>query len=235
MENSQIRVQLQDWMGSDRAIANAAWTSSTEDSKKELKTDDDVRRVVKMLADLSHSVPFESVIFRFHFRLPVAIDRQLVTHRIGSHSGMSGRYRTMPREFLTLPNDVWEILYKAYGELGARQYEEEYNLLCEEANSWYEDRLSDLKEKVSSKVIPITNAEYKRAREFLRGVLPQHNMTERVSIFNLRSFANLYRLRSKPDAQPEFQFIAKEMLRLVKEANICPLAIAALEENEWRI
>lgn len=75
MKHSQIIVELQDWMGSDAAIADAAWTSSTEYAKKQKKTPEDVERIVHMLADSKHSVPFESVVLRFWIKHPIAIDR----------------------------------------------------------------------------------------------------------------------------------------------------------------
>jgi len=108
----QIKVELQDFMGGDRAIAEAAWTSSKDNQNRTNRPEEDVARVVNMLADYKHSVPFESVIFRFWIRMPIAVDRQFMTHRIGSHSGMSGRYRTMPSEFLDVPKDVYNILSK---------------------------------------------------------------------------------------------------------------------------
>jgi thymidylate synthase ThyX len=60
-------------------------------------------------------------------------------------------------------------------------------------------------------------------------------MTERVTQINLVSFANYQRRRNDPHAQPEIQFVAREMLRLVKECSVCPVAISALEEIKWRL
>jgi len=225
----QIKVELQEWMGSDRAIADAAWTSSADLIKKISRTDDDVKRVIELLAHEKHSTPFESVVFRFWIRLPVAIDRQHMTHRIASHSGMSGRYRTMPSEYLSIPEDVRNILSKgAFDKTGAV-----YSEICELANEAYQDSITSFKDLKDKGLI--TNDEYKRLREFYRGMLPQHNMTERVTTINLRSFCNYYRLRSKPNAQKEIQLIAQLMMDQVKSKNIAPLAISALEKNSWNI
>ena len=98
--SEQIKVELQDSFGSDRSIATAAWTSSLTYQAKQLRTDKEVQRVVTMIANEKHSTHFESVIFRFWMRLPIAVDRQLMTHRMQSPSGMSGRYRTMPSDYL---------------------------------------------------------------------------------------------------------------------------------------
>lgn len=226
---SQIKVELQEWMGNDSSIAKAAWTSSYTKEQKDLRSEEDVKRVVNMLADSKHSVPFESVILRYWIKLPIAIDRQLMTHRIASHSGMSGRYRTMPSEFLVLPDDVTCILQKA----GCGMPSYEYDNLCSVANNWYIKQVGRLKEAESSS--KISKIELKRAREFIRGVLPQHNMTERTTVINLRSFANFYKLRSKTDAQYEIQIIAKLMMHALVEKNICPIALEALNRNSWAI
>lgn len=230
--NNQIKVELQDFMGNDRSISEAAWTSSHDYQKKQTRTDIDVKRVVKMLAESKHSVPFESIVLRFWIRMPIAIDRQWMTHRIASNSGMSGRYRTMPDDFLLVPDDVEHILGKAGDEIQDSTVEQ-YITKCTEMNEWYQSKMDYFKQLKRDNQISIS--EYKRLREFFRGVLPQHNMTERVSVMNLRSFANFYRLRSKLDAQPEIQQIANAMLEEIEKANICPIAIEALKLNNWNI
>jgi len=60
-------------------------------------------------------------------------------------------------------------------------------------------------------------------------------MTERVTIMNLRSWANFYKLRSKHDAQPEIQQVANLMHAEVCKHNICPIALEALSRNNWSI
>lgn len=225
----QIKIELQEFMGSDKSIADAAWTSSYEKKIKGNKTPEDVKRIVNMLADSGHAVPFESVYFRFWIKMPIFIDRQHMTHRIASHSGLSGRYRTMLSEYYDLPDDVHEILIAAELESEMEKYFES----CETATNNYNFSIQKL--KVAEKSGLITNVEFKRAREILRGQLPLANMTERTTVMNLRSFANYYNLRAKPAAQKEIEFIAQTMLQEIKKANICPIAIEALERNNWRI
>lgn len=231
---SQIKVELQEVMGSDRAIAEAAWTSSTEYQNKKLRSDEDIARIVNMLADLKHSVPFESVVFRFWIRLPISADRQHMTHRIASHSGMSGRYRTMPDDFYLVPDDCKIILDKAFNnEVLTNYYIDRHNLLCLKANEFYRQALKDFKEAEQSG--KITNKEYKRLREVFRNGLPQGNMTERVTVMNLRSFANYQMLRNSEHAQDEIRQVAQLMLAEVEKLNVCPIAIEALKKNEWKI
>jgi thymidylate synthase (FAD) len=230
---NKIEVELQAVYGGDREVAESAWTSSLDYQKKQTRSDDDVARVVNMLADAKHSTPFESIIFRWWIRMPVAIDRQYMTHRLQSASGQSARYRTMPSEFLPMSDDVTQIIKKAYGEdIGfniCMQYEE----LCSKNNFYYRAVSDKLKEK--SKANVISNEELKRAREFLRGVLPQHNLVERVSVMNLRSWCNFYKLRSKNDAQPEIQLIANLMLQEVEKHDTIKTAVNALKRNNWSV
>lgn len=148
------------------------------------------------------------------------------------NSGMSGRYRTMPSDFLLIPEDIDEILTNLKDEKFAR-VEEEYNNLCLTTNNWYQTKCKEFKQE--KELGNITNEEYKRLREFMRGVLPQHNMTERVTIMNLRSFANFIKLRTKPNAQKEIQILADLAYKAVKKANICPIALNWLEQNYWSI
>lgn len=253
MENDgKIQVELQEWMGSDASIANAAWTSTYDKDKRDDKYDDPekVAALVPRLIKEGHSTPIESVVFRFWIRMPIYIDREHMTHRIGSHNGLSGRYRTMPDDFLPLPTDVIESMNRAFPGWGTCA-ESDYRQLCEQANTFYRRIVAEGKcMEQSGRLHPVTddtaalrlqqgekisNAEYKRIRETIRGCLPIANMVERTTIFNLRSFANYYRLRSNPNAAKEIQEVARLMLEAVEKANVCPLAIAALKEADWRI
>lgn len=234
-----IKVELQNVFGTDRQVAEAAWTSSLDYQKKQTRTDEDVKRVVNMLADSKHSTPFESIIFRFWIKMPVQTDRQFMTHRLQSTSGMSGRYRTMPNEFLQMPDDVYEISSKALnasydgGWSSREDIIANYHYMCEAANDSYKEVIEFLKESEKSKVI--TNLEFKRAREFYRGMLPQNNMTERVSIMNLRAFCNFIKLRNSLHAQPEIRKVAELMLEQVKQNPEIKVSIEALEKNNWNI
>ena len=236
---SQIKVELLGYMASDKIIAGAAWTSTTSNEDKELKTDDQIASLVNRLAHEKHGVPFEHCVFRFHIKLPIAIDRQLVKHRIAAHSGMSGRYRTMPLEYLEVADDVIDIIEKI-NDNTMPSFNENYNNaleayyeVCEKANSYYRRFMTLAKE--SKALGLIDNNEYKRFREFFRGILPQHQMTETVFTINLRSLANFLKFRMKPEAQLEIQEIAEQMYKLIKDSGCCPAAIESLERNGWQI
>ena len=160
MQN-QILVELQETMGSDLSIANAAWTSTYDKNKREekYKDEDKIESLVRKLILDKHGTPVESVIFRFWIRMPIFIDRQHMTHRIASHNGLSGRYRTMPLEYFKIPNDVENILIKAQ----AYNFGHKYNQICREAVSSYKDAIDQL--KIAEKDNLISNEDFRRARE----------------------------------------------------------------------
>lgn len=229
---SQIQVELQDVFGDDRRIAESAWTSSYTNGKKEFKTDEDVERVVRMLGGSkpAHGVPFESVVLYFWFRLPITTDRQYVTHRIQSMNGMSGRYRTMPQDYYAIPEDAASIMKRLDNFY---EVNNEYHRLCAAANEWYRTQVGvhrSLEENGR-----ITNAEFKRVREILRGVLPQCNMTERTATINLRSFSNFMKQRNDGHAAPEMQLLSQKMLEEVERSGKIPIALDVLKKNGWQI
>lgn len=219
----QIQVQLVETMGSDKLVAHAAWTSSYDQSKKAAKKDSDIQRVVLQMAENGHGVPFEYVVFVFWIRMPIFADRQHVTHRLASNSGLSGRYRTVPTDFYSIPDDVADLI----GSWSSDDYEEN----CRVANASYREALESLKQK--EKDGKVSNGNYKRAREILRGQCPQANMTERMTLINLRSFANFQRHRNSGHAQDEIRLVAKKMLKLVEQAEVAPIAVQALKKNRW--
>src|SRR5665213_2846178 len=192
MNDGKILVELQESMGSDESIANAAWTSTYDKDKREDKYDDTnkIAEIVPRLIKDGHGTPIESVIFRFWIRMPIFTDRQHMTHRIASHNGLSGRYRTLPNDWFSIPGDVVEVLNRINpNPHGATpSMKTQYDSICQQAFSFYNNELTEVKRK--EKLGKITNAEFKRIRETLRGVLPVAGMIERTTIMNLRSFAN---------------------------------------------
>ena len=194
---SKILVELQESMGSDQSIANAAWTSTYDKDKREDKYDDEekIAKIVERLILDKHGTPIESVILRFWIRMPIFTDRQHMTHRIASHNGLSGRYRTMPLDWYSLPDDVVGIFDKIcdsgdYGSFMKMEFDE----ICRIATENYKSQLGILKD--AEKNGKISNSEFKRAREVIRGQLPTAGMVERTTIMNLRSFANYQKQRN---------------------------------------
>ncbi len=228
-EKKGIYVELLGYFGSDRDIANAAWTSSLDQQKKEKRSDEDVARVVRQLVLDRHSSPVEQIVYRFYISMPIFVSRQFMRHRMQSPNEMSGRYRTLPEEFLSIPEDVEAIAKK----VGDANLVKEWDEVNKKAFELYKKRLEQY--RAAEKAGTITNDEYKRAREILRGVLGTAYYTKVTTTFNLRSLANFFKLRLDPHAQPEIQEVARQMFAVVKKANNCPSALAALEEMGWQL
>lgn len=221
-------------MGSDESIANSAWTSTYDRNRRESNYDDreKVEALVRRMTKDGHSTPFESVVLRFWIRMPIFVDRQHMTHRIASHNGLSGRYRTLPKDWFKIPADVLAIFNKINHGYG-NHINDKYEDLMNAEMRFYEAVLEECKK--AERAVVITNAEYKRVREITRGVIGTASMVERTTIFNLRSFANYQRLRNSDHAQAEIHQLADMMLQQVEASDVCPIAISALKENGWRV
>lgn len=229
-----IEVELQEYMGSDLSVCNAAWTSTYNKDRREEKYDDPkkIKELIFRMAKEGHSTPFESVVFRFWIKMPIFTDRQHVTHRIMSHNGLSGRYRTLPEEFFPVPDDVLKILNKMEYGFGSNAVGY-YNSLMNQQQQFYRDVLTAC--ATAKREAVISDSEYKRVREIARGVIGTASMVERTTIMNLRSFANYQRLRNSDHAQAEIRTVAQLMLEHVVSKNICPYSVDALISVGWRI
>jgi thymidylate synthase (FAD) len=150
----------------------------------------------------------------------------MVVHN--SQNGLSGRYRTMPTDWYPLPEDVLGIIDKA---LVMPSVSGLYENSCKLATENYLTSIDRLKD--AEKHGRITNSEFKRVREVIRGQLPTAGMVERTTLMNLRSFANYQRQRNSESAQPEIRQVAKLMLQEVKRVGVAPTAIKTLEEIGW--
>ncbi|MFA5928141.1 MAG: FAD-dependent thymidylate synthase [Candidatus Margulisiibacteriota bacterium] len=233
MENnaheSEIKAELLGSFGSDRDIANAAWTSSLEQQKKDQRSDEEVAKVVRYLISNRHSSPIEQVAYRFYIKMPIFVSRQFMRHRLQSPNEMSGRYRTMLDDFLSIPSDVEQIAAKTSDKNLSADWEK----MHKEEYLFYQQRLDHYKQAEADG--KITNDEYKRVREIMRGVLGTSFFTQVTTVFNLRSLANFFKLRLDPHAQPEIRELARQMLECVEKDGSCPVAIQCLKENNWEI
>lgn len=166
---------------------------------------------------------------------PLSIATQLLRHRSGSFNQSSSRYRTANLDIVDLYNDVEKIYNKFapvtnddYGDdypgdekatslLGDINFREALNIgrfksTAIQAYSWA------MKEAKSAKdAKTITNAEYKRFREFARYVLPEGRMTELYVTFYLPDFVHYLQLRDSHHAQVEHIHVAQLMKKVLNQ------------------
>lgn len=95
-------IELQDLMGDDLAIVNAARVSFLGDSKGAEQD----KKLLFYLLKHRHTTPFEQVEFKFRIRAPLLVWWQWVRHRTWSFNAQSGRYTTFEDDDFYLP-DTW--------------------------------------------------------------------------------------------------------------------------------
>jgi thymidylate synthase ThyX len=150
---------------------------------------------------------------------------------------LSGRYRTIPERFMGMPRDVSGIIDRAYSEgdilsMGSSSFEQEWDNKLREQYDYYKRKLTILKEAEVNK--KISNAEYKRAREFIRGILGTGYLTDARICMNLNAFEHILNQRLPDDAQRESQIVAYGMLKEAQKHNVAPITITQMvETNSW--
>lgn len=219
--------------------ARAAWVSTTDREKAEAKSNGAADRVIRQLvrSQPPHKSPLEFVYYEFWLRVPISIERQLDKHRISvqeqdfeltwyganpdrasiSQNELSGRYRTMPDEWMKYPADLQNL----FG------LQSEFELHMRDSFAKYHEMLERVPPEWKHKDHP-QNKLYKRLRETIRNVLPLGTMTQMRIVLNLSALQNLITLRLHPDAQPEAQLVAAYMVYELMAHNAIPAALAEL-------
>lgn len=229
MNNS---VELIGWYGGDKAIARAAWTSTSIDIDS--KTDEQIRDLlVNKLwnngSGKAHKTPFERGIVEFNITCDTASHIHLIKHRLANINGESARYKELKEDKYLVPqdwknikcnidyrcdwgqfciNETWATAIDQYTELG---------------NILYHKSLEDL--------TPILGR--KRAKESARFFKPYNSQLTLSVMMNMSCFYNFYSLRADSAAQLEIQEIARAMLQEIKniEGNPFKYTIEAFNIN----
>lgn len=97
-------VELQDLMGDDLAIVNAARTSYLGESKGADKD----KKLLFYLMEHRHDSPFEMVELKFRIHAPEVVWRQLLRHRTGNFNLQSYRYTEAKEEEFYIPAE-WRL------------------------------------------------------------------------------------------------------------------------------
>lgn len=189
-------IELQDVMGDDLAIVNAARVSFLGESKGEEKD----KRLLFYLMEHRHTSPFEQVEFKFRVRAPLVTWWQWVRHRTWSFNAQSGRYVAFDEDDFyvpsawrmqsptnkqaslgTLPNELGESLTQAL----LAHYEASYRLYCQALEM---------------------GVAREQARLFLPGFAVYYTWVAKVDAHNLMHFLAL---RMAEDAQYEIRVYAQ--------------------------
>lgn len=217
-------VRLVDYMGSDKAIVEAARVSYHERWKAGLDEGSD-ERLLRYLWKNKHTSPFEAVTLKFEVKAPIFIFRQWHRHRTWSYNELSARYRELPEEFY-LPDP---------GVIGTqakknKQGREGTELLTGADLDLRRQEVSVLEDhcKEAFKVYRLLlNADW--PRELARSALPVNTYSHMEATVNLLNLFRFLTLRADAHAQWEMQQYAHAMIKLAKY--VVPTAVAAWEES----
>jgi len=114
-------VTLEDWMGGDAVVAEAARICYQSVAKD---TDADRRLIQRLLAsEPKHNTVFEHAVFRFGVKCPIFVARQWMRHRICSFNEKSLRYCVASREYYVPADEPDLAAYVAHMEASFDLYE----------------------------------------------------------------------------------------------------------------
>ena len=214
-----------DHMGSDLSVVNAARVSFGKKSKLvctnlvlgtyDMSNGD--KRLIKYLAKHKHISPFGHAFASFHVKAPIFVARQLVKHKFLRWNEISRRYVDDEPEFYV--PDVWRgrsadkkqgsdgvVTLQSGALCSLDEYGTEYDEVC----------LHVYRQLLMDGVAP----------EQARMVLPQSTMTEWYWSGSLDAFADMCRLRCKPDTQAETRIVADQINTIMQP--LFPVAWEAL-------
>lgn len=251
-----MKVTLLDWWpkAGDKAVCEAAWCSTYD--RDQIKTEEQIDTLINMLISKGHTTPLESVWLKFYIECPIFVERQLDKYRLTqqfedihgnwgiecqygaigrnniTQNELSGRYRTIPDRFIEMPPDVSDILQKIK-ENPSDHYQTHFRQAIADQYEYYESGLSFLKKGVKEN--KISEKEFKRGREFIRGVLGTAFYTQMIWVLNLNSFQHIMNQRLASEAQVETREIAKMMLNEVVKNKVAVKVIQKMcEVNNWQ-
>ncbi|MCS7056293.1 MAG: FAD-dependent thymidylate synthase [Thermoflexales bacterium] len=189
-------VELQDLMGDDLAIVNAARVSFLGESKGSEKD----KRLLFYLMQHRHTSPFEQVEFKFRVRAPVVTWWQWVRHRTWQFNAQSGRYVAFDEDDFYVP-DVWRKQspsnkQASLGELTPEEGAPLTAALLEHYERGYRLYRQALDAGVARE----------QARIFLPGFAVYYTWVAKVDAHNLMHFLSL---RMAEDAQFEIRIYAR--------------------------
>jgi thymidylate synthase (FAD) len=202
MKNS---VELLGFYGSDRVIAQSAWTSTSRDLTPE--KEERIPALIKMLWSEGHETPFEKGSVHFLVTCDIASHIHLLKHRIASINAESARYKELKEDKYLLPHD-WKQSVSLRDDTNWTLVKWLHKLEnhTTTANFMYHECLHEL--------TPILGR--KRAKESARFFKTYNSQITADVQFNMRSFANFLKLRWSDHAQVEIREIAKQMYELVE-------------------
>lgn len=209
-----MKVTMLNSMGDDNTVASAARVSFHKQASE--FTEEQNHKLIKYLADHEHYSPFGHCFASFHVKAPVFVRTQLGKHEYLRINEVSRRYVDDTPEFYV--PDVWRgrPVDRKQGSDGV--VEDHGRFINEAVLTNHEDCLATYEWLLKKGVAP----------EQARMVLPQNMITEWYWSGSLDAFANMAKLRCKPDTQEETRLIANQISEQMLEK--FPVSWKALTE-----
>jgi thymidylate synthase (FAD) len=214
-----IEATYVDHMGSDLSVVNAARVSFGKKSKLvctnlvlgtyDMSNGD--KRLIKYLAKHKHISPFGHAFASFHIKAPIFVARQLVKHKFLRWNEISRRYVDDEPEFYQ--PEVWRgrSADKKQGSsnevVDVKPLEIDELVVIEDPCTMSTLSLDMYKHLLETGVAP----------EQARMVLPQSTMTEWYWSGRLDAFADMCKLRCKPDTQAETRIVANQIAEAMEK------------------
>ncbi len=185
MEIKLLRVTVE---GND-LVADAC--KRTADSLKDIEKD----KIIEMLVVNDYSSALEHIYFTFELKnISIAIARELLEHRIASHTARSTRYCLEKDSGFVIPPG-----------------------LKEEDTKYFKDLMKNAFDNYSKMYDYLIDRGYSqsKAREFARYLLPLGTNCTYIWTINVRSLINFFGLRLCVRASPEMRELAKKIHDIV--------------------
>ena len=191
-------IELQDVMGDDLAIVNAARVSFLGESKG----NEADKKLLFFLMRHRHTSPFEQVEFKFRIKAPLVVWWQWVRHRTWHVNAQSGRYTPFNENDFYVPT-AWRKQAKdnkqgSEGEIDPTEAER----LSQALLTHYEQGFALYEQALAAGVAK------EQARLFLSGFSVYYIWVAKVDAHNLLHFLGL---RMAGDAQEEIRVYAQAM------------------------
>lgn len=191
-------VELQDVMGSDLDIVNAARVSFLGESKGDVAD----KKLLFYLWKNRHSTPFEMVEMKFRVKAPLLVARQWMRHRTFSYNEVSRRYTSEELDFYE-PTE-WRGQATDNKQASSGVIATNMTILAKQLNQNAVDLYNQaLKEGI--------------AREQARILLPQSMYTTFIAKVDLKNLLHFISLRSDEHAQYEIRVYSDAIFEMVKE------------------
>ena len=199
----------------DAAITQMARISYSDGTKK-ISSDEGL---IRYLMRNHHTSPFEAVEFKFHLKIPIFVERQLIRHRTASVNQVSGRYSILPEDYY-IPTHVRK--QSSGNKQGSQGVLDEKDPVARSVAYIFQEKCLNVNRH--NYYNSLVN-EHNVAREMARIVLSQNLFTELYWKIDLHNLFHFLHLRQSEHAQQEIRDVADAIYNVVKE--LCPVSTQA--------